>query len=154
MAVRDASPTNQRGLRMDQLQRSLTPHASTRHFLGAEPRRWPSDPVATPAMDRRLSNFELPRFSLTSLLICGGCDRPLQPSRATDGRRVYLFLCGCLRDVIDAELVERLVQDRVEAESTWLANPEPDGLGAVFKSLFAQVRVGGGVEELAYVWRI
>jgi len=67
---------------------------------------------------------------------------------------VYLFLRGCLRDVIDAELVERLVQDRVEAESTWLANPEPDGLGAVFKSLFAQVRVGGGVEELAYIWRI
>ncbi|MDG6107612.1 hypothetical protein Daura_23040 [Dactylosporangium aurantiacum] len=67
---------------------------------------------------------------------------------------MYLFLCGCRRDVIDAELVERLAGDRVEAESMWLADLGPDGLGAVFKSLFAEVRIGAGAEELAYRWRI
>ncbi|MEV6925557.1 hypothetical protein AB0M46_13805 [Dactylosporangium sp. NPDC051485] len=93
-------------------------------------------------------------FSLASTLVCDGCDQPLQPSRAPDGQRVYLFLCGCRRDFVDAELVERLARDRVEAASSRPADFGADGIGSVFRNIFASVRIGHGPEDLQFVWRM
>lgn len=95
------------------------------------------------------------RYSLSPLLTCDSCDQPLWPSGTSAGVRVYLFLCGCRRAAIDAGLVERLVRDRVEAESVVLVgDTAADALGAVFRSLFAEVRIGNNAGELAYVWRV
>ncbi|MDG6100507.1 hypothetical protein Daura_03855 [Dactylosporangium aurantiacum] len=94
-------------------------------------------------------------YSLSSLLTCGGCDRRLQPSRTAAGERVYLFLCGCRWQAIDAGLVERVVRDRVEAASVALvAGAAASDLGPVFRSLFVEVRVGADVAALTYRWRI
>lgn len=102
-----------------------------------------------------LTSATVGRYSLSPLLTCDSCDRPLQPSGTSTGARVYLFLCGCRRSAIDAGLVERLVRDRVSAESVALVgDAAADALGAVFRSLFAEVRIGEHAQELAYVWRI
>ncbi|MFG2042119.1 hypothetical protein [Dactylosporangium sp. NPDC048998] len=94
-------------------------------------------------------------FSLASLLVCGSCDQPLQPSWNSRDERVYLFLCGCQRTVIDAAAAERLVRDRVEAASVVLVEDVPaDRLGPVFGQLFAEVRVAASIDDLAFVWRI
>lgn len=95
------------------------------------------------------------RYDLGSLLVCDGCDRPLQPSQDRSGQRVYLFLCGCQRRTVNAEIVERQARDRVEAESPVLAaDVETSALGPVFRRLFAGVRVGADLDDLAFVWRI
>ncbi len=102
-----------------------------------------------------LTSAPVGRYSLSPLLTCDSCDRPLQPSGTSTGIRVYLFLCGCRRTAVDAGLVERLVRDRVGAESMALVEDAgADALGAVFRSLFAEVRIGEHAQELAYVWRI
>ncbi|WP_345133542.1 hypothetical protein [Dactylosporangium darangshiense] len=96
-----------------------------------------------------------PGFSLASLLVCEGCDQPLQPSHTTGGQRVYVFLCGCHRGEVSGDVVERLARDRVEVESYALvADVPPDRLGQVFRGLFAQVRTGSSTDDLAFVWRL
>ena len=95
------------------------------------------------------------RYDLGSLLACDECDRPLQPSRDESGQRVYLFLCGCQRRTVNAETVERLARDRVEAESPVLAaDLAMKALGPVFQRLFTGVRIGADLNDLAFVWRI
>ncbi|WP_327009674.1 hypothetical protein OHA72_22060 [Dactylosporangium sp. NBC_01737] len=65
-----------------------------------------------------------------------------------------MFLCGCRRDSIDADLVERLVRHRVEAESVLLvADVADDALGQVVQRLFVAVRVAAAADDLAFVWR-
>jgi hypothetical protein len=94
-------------------------------------------------------------FELGRLLTCDSCDQLLQPSWGRRGERKYTFLCGCRRDSIDAQLVERLVCDRVEAESALLvADVAAEGLGVVFRGLFVAVRIGHGPEDLQFVWRV
>jgi hypothetical protein len=92
---------------------------------------------------------------LGSLLVCDGCDRPLQLSRGPDGERRYVFLRGCRRGGLDAGLVERLVRDRVEAESQLLvAGVAVDELVEVFRRLFVAVRVAVVADDVVFVWRI
>lgn len=94
-------------------------------------------------------------FSLSSLLVCEGCDRPLQPSYITGGVRSYVFLCGCQRVPVDAGLVERLARDRVETASVDLVTGVlPERLRLVFEGLFAQIRIGASPDELEFVWRV
>ncbi|MEV6927467.1 hypothetical protein AB0M46_23590 [Dactylosporangium sp. NPDC051485] len=93
------------------------------------------------------------QYTVRSLLICDGCDRPLQASLAADGEREYVFLCGCRRNGVKAALVERLVRDRVESASVLLVTGVEE-LPAVFRRLFAEVRIGDGPEELEFVWRL
>ena len=94
------------------------------------------------------------RFDLGQLLTCDHCDQLLGPSWGADGKRQYRFLCGCRRGSVDAEVVERLVRDRVEAESALLVTGVADAeLGQVFKRLFVAVRVAAAADDLAYVWR-
>ena len=104
--------------------------------------------VATPPQDGA-------RFELGRLLVCDNCDQLLQPSWSSGGERKYTFLCGCRRYSIEAQLIERLVRDRVEAESSALvADLGEEGPGAVFRALFVEVRIGAAVEDLTYRWRI
>lgn len=92
---------------------------------------------------------------LGSLLVCDGCDRPLQLSWGPDGARLYVFLCGCRRNGVDAALVERLVRDRVEAESALLVTGmAAEELPVVVRGLFAEVRIGHSAEDLQFVWRV
>ena len=92
---------------------------------------------------------------LGSLLVCDGCDRPLQLSWGPDGAPLYVFLCGCRRDGVDAALVERLVRNRVEAESALLVTGVAvEELPVVFRGLFAAMRIGHSAEDLQFVWRV
>jgi hypothetical protein len=96
-----------------------------------------------------------PQFSLAAVLVCDGCDRPLQPVLLADGRRGYRAPCGCRLTAVDATLIERLVRDAVERQSaTLVADVPAEALGGVFAALFVAVRVGGGAEDLSLVWRI
>lgn len=92
-------------------------------------------------------------YSLSPLLVCDGCDLPLQPSKTARGARVYVWLCGCRRASVDASMVERLVRDRIETDFALVADVAADALGPVCRSLFAAVRIGAGVDELTFVWR-
>ncbi|MER7277972.1 hypothetical protein ABT369_26375 [Dactylosporangium sp. NPDC000244] len=95
------------------------------------------------------------RFELGCLLSCDHCDQLLVPSWGAGGQRQYTFLCGCRRDSVDAELVERLVRDRVEAESVLLVTGVAEGeLGQVFQRLFAAIRVRTAADDLVFVWRL
>ncbi len=111
--------------------------------------------VPTAGSELPVSVSPVPGFSLASLLTCGDCDRPLQPSYETGGKRSYVFLCGCRRASVDAGVVERLARDRVEAESLDLVTGvPPERLRLVFEGLFVQVRVGELPDELEFVWRV
>ncbi|MFF5233654.1 hypothetical protein [Dactylosporangium sp. NPDC000521] len=95
------------------------------------------------------------RFSLGRLLTCDNCDQLLRPSWDLSGERQYIFLCGCRRGGINADVVERLVYQRVEAESVLLvADVAVEALPAVFQGIFAAVRIGHSTEDLMFVWRI
>ncbi|MGI5180555.1 hypothetical protein ACQEVZ_29995 [Dactylosporangium sp. CA-152071] len=68
---------------------------------------------------------------------------------------MYVFLCGCRRNGIDAGVVERLVRDRVEGESVHLVDGVADQeLGQVFRNLFVEVRVADTPDDLVFVWRV
>ncbi|MET7424343.1 hypothetical protein [Dactylosporangium sp. NPDC005555] len=111
-----------------------------------------SGPTNNARGTRTHQNDEL---ALGSLLVCDGCDQTLQLSWGPNGDRLYVFLCGCRRDGVDARVVERLVRDRVEGESVLLvdgvANEE---FRRVFRNLFAEVRVAASADDLVFVWRI
>lgn len=120
---------------------------------GATPARVGVPPEHAAAA-RRLRSRAGDRFELCRLLTCDNCDQLLQPSWGPNGERQYVFLCGCRRDSIDADLVERLVRHRVEAESVLLvADVADDALGQVVQRLFVAVRVAAAADDLAFVWR-
>ena len=123
------------------------------------PRLWPVNEMGRFAGSAAADGGRYPSrcnaVGLGSLLVCDGCDRPLQLSWGPDGVRLYIFLCGCRRDGVDAALVERLVRDRVEAESALLvAGVAVEELPVVFRGLFAEVRIGHSAEDLQFVWRV
>jgi hypothetical protein len=103
-----------------------------------------TSPVAAPAA---------PQFGLAGLLVCDGCDAPLQTVVPAGGRRGYRAPCACGPAVIDAAAVERRVRDAVEQHSTAMVGDVPaEALGGVFAALFVAVRVAG--DDLSLVWRM
>ena len=130
-----------------------------RREAAAAARPWPVNAIGRrltePAVDGARPAEHRNGPSLGSLLVCDGCDRPLQRSWGPDSIRTYVFLCGCQRVEVDAELVERLIRDRVEAEPALQAvDIRPEEFPMVVRGLFAAVRIGHSAEDLKFVWRI
>ncbi|MEV6922913.1 hypothetical protein AB0M46_00165 [Dactylosporangium sp. NPDC051485] len=152
-------PVSPSPLEVSMLTASRPASEAGRRESDAAARPWPTNAaeqrLTGPGTGVSRSTGWLNAPALGSLLVCDGCDRPLQLSWSPEGRRRYVFLCGCQRAEVDAALVERLIRDRVEAESAILATDiSPEELSRIVRALFVAVRIGNSADDLVFVWRI
>ncbi|WFE26881.1 hypothetical protein O7623_27015 [Solwaraspora sp. WMMD791] len=89
---------------------------------------------------------------LSGLLFCATCERQMIEMSRLNGR-AYGAPCGCRLSPVDALTVERLVFNAVEARHPErLAGPASLDLSSVFREVLAEVRIGGAVDELEFIW--
>jgi hypothetical protein len=92
-------------------------------------------------------------YTVWGLLYCR-CGRSFYPAEIDGGVRVYRSLCGCRLRSIHAGTVERLVHHAAErAAPSLVGQLSVDRYPALYRRLFAEIRVGGTVDELSIVWR-
>ncbi|MFY1695665.1 MULTISPECIES: zinc ribbon domain-containing protein [unclassified Solwaraspora] len=92
------------------------------------------------------------RSPLSGLLYCATCERQMIVMSRLNGR-AYGAPCGCRLSPVDALTVERLVFNAVEARHPeLLAGSTSLDPSSVFREVLAEVRIGGAVDELEFIW--
>jgi hypothetical protein len=80
------------------------------------------------------------------------CGQYCHPVELADGSRAYRSVCGCRLSPLDALTVERLVLNAVEREvPALLARAVTRRPAALVRLVFAEVVVGGTVDDLSFV---
>jgi hypothetical protein len=94
-------------------------------------------------------------FPLRGLLVCAtrGCHQRLYPQPSVTEPRAYRNSCGCRMRPVDAATIEQRVFEAVVARVPALLAAGPAPCHTVYRSLLAEVAVGGTVDDVRLVWR-